>query len=335
MILVTGGAGYIGSHIALALVDSGTPPIVLDDLSTGWPALVPPEASFVRGDCADEKLVETVVRDANVDCVIHCAGVISVTESASDPLKYYDLNVSSAVKLFRAAIRGGARHLLFSSTATVYGARDEAFLSEDMALAPLSPYAASKSMVERILEDVGKAHAVNVGILRYFNVAGADSRGRSGQVSRQSTHLLKIAAEAVVGLRDHVQLTGTDFPTQDGTGIRDYIHVSDLAHAHLAVARELRANPQRNCLYNVGYGRGVSVREMLDCVDRVAGTTLRRVESSRREGDVGRLVADSRRIREELQWSPRFDDLDKIVSDAISWERKVHSNPGLFSDGTF
>lgn len=325
MILLTGGAGYIGSHIALALVDRGDPVVILDNLSTGNRRVVPPAAVFIEGDCADATLVAQLVRDHGVDAVIHCAGRISVPESVAEPLGYYDANVSRAVAFFAAALAGGARHLLFSSTATVYGAVDADSLSEDLAMDPVSPYAASKAMVERILADVAATGAANVGVLRYFNVAGADPAGRSGQISANATHLIKIAAEVVTGKRDHIAVTGIDFDTPDGTGIRDYIHVSDLAAAHLAAVAALRAAPAISLTTNIGYGRGASVLEVLDAVDRVAGVTLRRVTAPRRAGDVARLVADVRRVKATLDWTPVHDDLDRIVADAIAWERRLET----------
>jgi UDP-glucose 4-epimerase len=227
------------------------------------------------------------------------------------------------VALFAAAIAGGARHLLFSSTATVYGAVDVEQLSEDLPMAPVNPYAASKAMVERVLADVAATGAANVGVLRYFNVAGADPAGRSGQVSKASTHLIKIAAEAVIGKRDHVAVTGSDFATPDGTGIRDYIHISDLAAAHLATLDALAADPAQSLTFNVGYGRGASVLEVLDAVDRVTGQPVPRVPAPRRPGDVARLVADVRRIRAHLGWQPQHEDLDQIVAHAIAWERQL------------
>jgi len=323
MILVTGGAGYIGSHIALALLDRGEQVFVLDNLSTGNRWLVPKGAIFVEGDCADTALVTKLVAEHGIAAIIHCAGVISVPESVEKPLEYYDINVGRAVALFDAAIAGGARHLLFSSTATVYGELGADVLSEDLPLAPVNPYAASKAMVERILADIAATGAVNVGVLRYFNVAGADPAGRSGQISKSATHLIKIAAEAVVGKRDHVLVTGNDFGTPDGTGIRDYIHIADLAAAHLLTLDALAANPAESLTLNVGYGHGASVLEVLDAIDRVSGKKLKRFIVDRRPGDVARLVADTRRIRSRLGWQPAYDDLDKIVADAISWERSL------------
>lgn len=320
MILVTGGAGYIGSHIALALLDRGDRVAILDNLSTGHRWLVPPAAHFVEGDCADGALVRRIVAENGVTAVIHCAGVISVPASVADPLGYYATNVGHAITLFAAALAGGARHLLFSSTATVYGASDAPLLDETLPMAPVSPYAASKAMVERVLGDVAATGAANVGILRYFNVAGADPAGRSGQASDNATHLIKIAAEAATGKRDHILVTGADFDTADGTGVRDYIHVSDLADAHLATLDALRIDPATSLTFNIGYGRGASVLEVLDAVDRVTGQKLDRRQAPRRPGDVARLVASTDRIRHTLGWKPRHDSLDEIVSSAIAWE---------------
>ncbi|MBC7520287.1 MAG: UDP-glucose 4-epimerase GalE [Sandarakinorhabdus sp.] len=323
MILLTGGAGYIGSHIALALLDRGDKVLVLDNLSTGNRWLVPEGATFVEGDCADAALVTRLVAENAITAVIHCAGMISVPESVERPLFYYDINVGRAIALFAAAIAGGARHLLFSSTATVYGAIDAERLSEDLPMAPVNPYAASKAMTERVLADVAATGAANVGVLRYFNVAGADPAGRSGQVSKQATHLIKIAAEVVTGKRDHIAVTGNDFDTPDGTGIRDYIHITDLAAAHLATLDALAADPGESLTFNVGYGRGASVLEVLDAVDRVSGQKIRRGAAPRRPGDVARLVSDNRRIIARLGWRPAHDDLDRIVADALAWERTL------------
>jgi UDP-glucose 4-epimerase len=323
LILVTGGAGYIGSHIALALLDRGEKVAVLDDLSTGHRWLVPAAALFVEGDCADAALVTQLVAEHQINAVIHCAGVISVPASVVDPLEYYHINVGKAVSLFAAALAGGARHLLFSSTATVYGSSDAPLLGEDLPMAPVNPYAASKAMAERVLADLAATGAANVGVLRYFNVAGADPAGRAGQVSDNASHLIKIAAEAATGKREHVLVTGSDFDTADGTGVRDYIHVTDLAEAHVATLDALRADPATSLTFNIGYGRGASVLEVLDAVDRVTGRPLRRVPGARRAGDVARLVADTRRVRAALPWQPRHDNLDEIVSSAVAWEESL------------
>jgi len=325
MILVTGGAGYIGSHIVLALLDRGDPVLVLDNLSTGNRWIVPEGATFVEGDCGDEALVAALVAEHRVTAAIHCAGVISVPESVERPLFYYDINVGKAVRFFASATAAGVRHLLFSSTATVYGALDLETLSEALPMAPVNPYAASKAMTERALADLAATGAANVAVLRYFNVAGADPAGRSGQVSKAASHLIKIAAEVVTGKRDHISVTGNDFATADGTGVRDYIHIADLAAAHLVALDALAAAPDESLTLNVGYGHGASVLEVLDAVDRVTGGKLARVAAPRRAGDVARLVADVSAVKARLDWVPKYDDLDRIVADAIAWERLLAS----------
>jgi UDP-glucose 4-epimerase len=321
-ILLTGGAGYIGSHIALALADLGLPVVILDNFVTGNRRLVPAGVPLVEADCADRAAVTDAVRAHGVDTVIHCAGLISVTESVREPLLYFDYNVGKAIALFDAALAGGARHILFSSTATVYGAPEAPTLDESLPLAPVNPYAASKAMVERILGDLVQTGRATAGILRYFNVAGADPGGRSGQISKEATHLIKIAAEAATGKRAGVSVTGTDFPTADGTGERDYIHVSDLAAAHVAAVERLRGGAP-SFTVNIGYGRGFSVLDVLDCVDRVAGRAVPRTLAPRRAGDVARLVANPARARELLAWTPRHESLDRIVGDAIAWEARL------------
>jgi UDP-glucose 4-epimerase len=323
MILVTGGAGYIGSHITLALLDRGDDVLVLDNLLTGNRWIVPEGATFVEGDCSDTALVTQLVARHGITAVIHCAGVISVPESVEKPLFYYDINVGKAVRCFAAATAAGVRHLLFSSTATVYGALDRDTLSETLPMAPVNPYAASKAMTERALADLAATGAANVACLRYFNVAGADPAGRSGQVSKDATHLIKIAAEVVTGKRSHINVTGSDFDTADGTGVRDYIHITDLAEAHLAALDALVANPTESLTLNVGYGHGASVLDVLDAVDRQTNIPLQRIPAPRRPGDVARLVADISAITRRLDWRPRFDDLDRIVADAIAWERRL------------
>jgi UDP-glucose 4-epimerase len=322
MILLTGGAGYIGSHIALALKDRGMPLVVLDNFVTGSRALVPQGVPLVEADCADRAVVESVVRQHGVDVVIHCAGLISVTESVREPLLYYNGNVSASVSLFEAALAGGARHILFSSTATVYGAPEAPMLDETLPIAPVNPYASSKAMVERILQDLFATGRASVGVLRYFNVAGADPAGRAGQISREATHLIKIAAEAAIGKRDHVKVTGTDFPTADGTGVRDYIHVSDLAVAHVAAVERLRLGAP-SFTANIGYGTGASVLEVLDCVDSLVGVAIRREMAPRRPGDVARLVANPALARALLNWKPAHASLADIVRDAVAWERSL------------
>lgn len=325
MILLTGGAGYIGSHIALALLDRGDKVLVLDNLLTGSRGLVPEAATFVEGDCADAELVTRLIDHHRITAAIHCAGVISVPESVAKPLTYYDINVGKAVKFFDAATAAGVRHLLFSSTATVYGAPTDETLAETLPMAPVNPYAASKAMTERALADLTATGAANAAVLRYFNVAGADPAGRSGQCSPVATHLIKIAAEVATGKRDHISITGSDFATPDGTGVRDYIHITDLAAAHLAALDALVATPGESLTLNIGYGHGASVLEVLDAVDRVTGTKLPRIPAPRRPGDVARLVADISAVTERLAWTPQYDDLDTIVAHAIAWEQSLMS----------
>lgn len=327
MILLTGGAGYIGSHIALALLDRGLPVAILDNFVTGNRALVPAAVPLIEADCADRNAVEAAVRDHGVDVVIHCAGLISVTESVSEPLLYYQANVAASIALFEAALAGGARHILFSSTATVYGAPDAQTLDESLPIAPVNPYASSKAMVERVLEDLTATGRATVGVLRYFNVAGADPAGRAGQISKEATHLIKIASEAATGKRSHVNVTGTDFPTHDGTGVRDYIHVSDLATAHVSAVLRLRSGAS-SFTANVGYGTGASVLDVLDSVDRVVGCAVPRQMAPRRPGDVARLVANPARAKALLEWTPEHARLDDIVRDAIAWEQRLADMTG-------
>jgi UDP-glucose 4-epimerase len=331
MILVTGGAGYIGSHIVHALADRGTPVVVLDDMSNGCRALLPAGVELVRGNCGDSDLVRQTIHRTGVTAIIHCAGSISVVESVEDPGKYYRNNVANALTVAEAAIAEGVPRLLFSSTATVYGAPETERLGEDLPLAPVNPYAASKAMVERILTDIATAHPLAIGILRYFNVAGADPRLRTGQLSKQSTHLIKLAAEAVVSGSYRMQVTGSDFATPDGTGIRDYIHVADLAAAHVAALDRLAAGAP--LVLNIGYGQGASVLEVLDTVDAVTGRPLIREMRPRRPGDVARLVADNSRALATLDWRPARPDLSDIVADAIAWERHIRSDPERYRPG--
>lgn len=321
-ILLTGGAGYIASHIGLALKDRQIPFVVLDSLVTGNRALVPDGVPFVEADCGDRAAVEATVREHEVDVVIHCAGLISVTESVREPLLYYHANVGASIALFEAALAGGTRHILFSSTATVYGAPEADTLDESLPIAPVNPYASSKAMVERVLADLSETGRATAGVLRYFNVAGADRAGRAGQISKESTHLIKIAAEAAIGKRSHVNVTGTDFATADGTGVRDYIHVSDLAVAHVAAVQRLRSGAP-SFTANIGYGTGASVLDVLDSVDRVTGTPVTRQMAPRRPGDVARLVANPARAHSLLDWTPAHAQLDEIVRDAIAWERRL------------
>ena len=327
-ILVTGGAGYIGSHAVLALLDAGWPVVVLDTLETGFRWAVPDAAAFVQGDVADMALVARTCAEHGVGAAMHFAGSIVVPESVVDPLKYYRNNTAASRALIEALVGAGVRHVLFSSTAAVYGIPATVPIAEDAPTRPINPYGRSKLMTEEMLADVAAAHPLNFCALRYFNVAGADPAGRSGQSTAGATHLIKIAVEAVTGKRGGVAVFGTDYDTPDGTGVRDYIHVSDLADAHLAALEHLIAHPAENFVMNCGYGRGYSVLEVLDAVDRVTGGTLDRRIEPRRAGDPDRLVADAALIQRTTGWRPKRDDLAGIVTDALAWERSLAARPG-------
>jgi UDP-glucose 4-epimerase len=326
-ILVTGGAGYIGSHAVLALKDNGWLPVVVDDLSTGNRNLVPDDVPFHEGSIADRPLLSRIIREHDIVAIMHFAGSISVPESVEKPLDYYRNNTIATHSLISAAVACGVKHILFSSTAAVYGNVRKVPIEESDPTAPINPYGASKLMTERMLEDCATAYGFNCGALRYFNVAGADPFGRSGQAGKNSMHLIKVAAEAAVGKRDHVDVFGTDYPTPDGTCIRDYIHVSDLAAAHLLALEWLIEHPDQNLVMNCGYGRGMSVLEVLDAVDRRLNVPLRREMKPRRAGDPPELVACNDRLMETLAWKPKYQSLDTIVGHALQWERKLHELP--------
>ncbi len=327
-ILVTGGAGYIGSHAVLALLDAGWRVVVIDNLVTGFDWAVDPRATLVKGAIEDDALVRATMRDHDVRAVMHFAGSVVVPESVSDPLKYYRNNTAASRSLIESAVVCGVKHFIFSSTAATYGTPEIVPVAEDSPQLPINPYGTSKLMTETMLRDVAAAHPFNYCALRYFNVAGADPQGRSGQSTAGATHLIKIAVEAATGKRDHVSVFGTDYDTRDGTGVRDYIHVSDLAAAHVHALDLLMARPTESHRMNCGYGRGYSVLEVLDAVDRVTNRKLDRRMGPRRAGDPGELVADNRRILATLPWRPQRDDLDLIVSDALAWERKLSERDG-------
>jgi len=322
-VLVTGGAGYIGSHAVLALRDAGWPVAVIDDLSNGARELVPGDVAFFEGCIADRALVDDILGREAIGAIMHFAGSIVVPESVEQPLKYYANNTLATHALIDAAVAGGVKHFLFSSTAAVYGAPERVPIDEEDAKLPINPYGASKLMTERMLSDCSAAYDFNYGALRYFNVAGADPRGRAGQIGKGSTHLIKIAVEAAVGKRDRVSVFGTDYPTPDGTCIRDYIHVSDLAAVHVAALERLVANPNENLILNCGYGKGLSVLEVLDAVDRANGAAVPREIAARRPGDPPQLVAGNKRLMETLDWRPAHADIDTIVTDALAWERTL------------
>ncbi|NIA69670.1 UDP-glucose 4-epimerase GalE [Pelagibius litoralis] len=321
-ILVTGGAGYIGSHVVLTLLEAGYPVVVLDDLSTGRRAAVPKAARFVKGDVGDRALLSQILGQHAVTNVMHFAGAIVVPESVVDPLKYYLQNTGKSRNLIQACIEAAVSGFIFSSTAAVYGQGDGAPVSETAPAQPASPYGTSKLMTEWMLRDVARAHGLNTAVLRYFNVAGADPKGRSGQSTPGATHLIKVACETACGRRPSMKIFGTDYDTPDGTCIRDYIHVTDLADAHLACLQALE-NQGGQFLFNCGYGHGYSVKQVLEAVERVSGRKLKTRQAERRPGDVARIVADVSAIRRQLAWRPRCNDLDLIVKTALAWERKL------------
>jgi len=327
-VLVTGGAGYIGSHAVLALLDAGYRVVVVDNLTTGFAWAVDPRAALVQGNIEDDDLVRATMRDHGVKAVMHFAGSIIVPESVAEPLKYYRNNTVASRALLESAVVCGVKHFIFSSTAATYGMPDRIPVAEGDPTIPINPYGTSKLMTEAMLRDVAAAHPINYCALRYFNVAGADPQQRTGQSTAGATHLIKIAVEAATGKRDHVSVFGTDYDTPDGTGVRDYIHVSDLAAAHVAALGLLIARPTESHTLNAGYGKGFSVLEVLDAVDRVTNMKLDRVVGPRRPGDAGALVADNRAILATLDWTPERADLDTIVGDALAWERVLGERQG-------
>jgi UDP-glucose 4-epimerase len=327
-VLVTGGAGYIGSHAVLALLDNGWSVAVIDDLSNGVREAVPDGVPFYHGSVAERVLVDSILDEHGIGAIMHFAGSIVVPESVENPLKYYGNNTVATHNLISAAVDAGVKHILFSSTAAVYGAAERVPVEEEDPKIPINPYGASKLMTERMLEDASAAHPFNYGALRYFNVAGADPQGRAGQMGKGSTHLIKVAVETAVGKRDHVAVFGTDYPTPDGTCIRDYIHVSDLAAAHVAALERLIERPDENLVMNCGYGEGLSVLEVLDAVDRINGKPVNRVMEGRRAGDPPALVASNARLKQTLDWQPRHAGIDEIVTHALTWERSLLEHAG-------
>ena len=321
-LLITGGAGYVGSHAVLAFREAGYPVVVLDDLSTGHRSAVPDGAAFVEGDAGDPARVGAVVAEYGITTVAHFAASASVPESVADPLKYYRNNTAAGANLIQACIAGGVKRFVFSSTAAVYGIPAAVPVSEDAPTTPINPYGSSKLAIEWMLRDAAAAHDFRYAALRYFNVAGADPAGRAGQSTRGAAHLIKVASEAAVGARSGVTVFGNNYDTSDGTCIRDYVHVSDLAEAHVAVLRHLE-NGGGSRVFNCGYGRGFSVREVLETVQEEAGIALDVRHGPRRAGDPPALVSDVSRLRAALGWSPRHDDLRFIVRTALSWEKRL------------
>jgi UDP-glucose 4-epimerase len=320
-ILVTGGAGYIGSHVARQLGEAGERIVVLDDLSTGFRQAVL-HGELVVGNTGDAKVLASLFTRFDIDTVMHFAAHTVVPESVADPLKYYRNNTCASRTLLEHSLKAGVRHVVFSSTAAVYGIPPGGEASEDSPTAPINPYGTSKLMTEWMLRDVASVNPLRYVALRYFNVAGSDPAGRIGQSTPKATLLTKVACEVAVGKRPHLSIFGTDYPTPDGTGVRDYIHVEDLADAHLKALDYLRRGGESTTL-NCGYGRGYSVRELVDVVEQVAGHPIAKKEEPRRAGDPPTLVAHATRIRDVLGWQPRYDDLAKIVSSSLAWERKL------------
>ncbi len=321
-ILVTGGAGYIGSHMVWELLDHNRPAIVLDDLSTGFDWALPGTTELVHGDVADARLLDRVLDAGGIDAVIHFAGSVIVPESVADPLKYYRNNTAASRVLIDACVRHGVKKFIFSSTAAVYGDPGTVPVPEDAPLAPLSPYGTSKLMTEWMLRDVAAAHDFAYCALRYFNAAGADPQGRTGQSTRNATHLIKVACRAALGLTDGVAVHGRDYDTPDGTGVRDYIHVSDLVAAH-RLALDYLHDGGASRVMNCGYGHGFSVMQVLDTVSAVAGTQFPISFAPRRPGDSPQVIAAADRVRAELGWAPRHDDLRQIIGHALAWERHL------------
>lgn len=321
-VLVTGGAGYIGSHMVHALRDAGERVVVLDNLSTGRRWALPGDVPLFVGETGDEALVVAIIGAHEVRAIIHFAASIVVPDSVADPLGYYRNNTANARTLIEAAVKGGVRHFIFSSTAAVYGTPATLPVAEDAPLQPESPYGTSKLMTELILRDAGRAHGLAYAILRYFNVAGADPQGRAGQSTPNATHLIKVGVQAALGLRPGLQVYGTDYPTPDGTCLRDYIHVSDLAAAHSAALAYLRQGGASR-IFNCGYGRGYSVFEVIEAVRRVSGRNFAVQQADRRIGDIMTMIADTSRIHSAVDWTPRYADLDTIAAHALAWEEKL------------
>ena len=322
-VLVTGGAGYIGSHAVLALRDAGWSVSIIDDLSTGSRYVVPDDVAFYEGRIDDRELVERILSERDIGAIMHFAGSIVVPESVEKPLDYYRNNTVASHSLISTAVDARVKHIVFSSTAAVYGEPERVPVDETVAKLPINPYGASKLMTERMLEDSAAAYPMNYAALRYFNVSGADPEGRSGQIGKGSTHLIKVAVEAAVGKRDHIDVYGTDYPTEDGSCVRDYIHVSDLVAAHLKALERLIERPDENLVLNLGYGRGLSVLEVLDALDKVVGKPIRREMKPRRAGDPPLLISSNEALRKTLDWTARYADIETILTHALEWERKL------------
>lgn len=319
-ILITGGAGYIGSHAVYEFSDNGHDVIVVDNLSTGVRTLLPENIPFYEGDAGDQNLMGRVFSDHDIDAVLHFAGSIIVPESVENPLKYYQNNTCVSLNLLQSCIKHGVKNFIFSSTASVYGNNSLQLMKEEYPPQPENPYATSKLMTEMMIRDASAAHGLNFAILRYFNVAGADPKGRTGQVKENATHLIKVACETALGLRPGMNVYGTDYDTPDGTCIRDYIHVSDLANAHLRVYEHMKKQPA-NKIYNCGYGQGYSVLEVIEAVETESKSVIKKTMTDRRAGDPVALIADSSLLRKDTGWKEKCNDLHLIIRSALAWEK--------------
>lgn len=322
-VLVTGGAGYIGSHVLLALLDKEYPVVVLDDLSTGHREAIPDSCEFIEGNAGDRQLLARIFNEHDIQSVLHFAGSIIVEESVQQPIKYYENNTVISLRLIEACVKAKVNNFIFSSTAAVYGDNASTPVTEASTLSPINPYGHSKAMTEQFLLDTASASSLSYIALRYFNVAGADPGRRTGQRSKQSTHLLKVACETALGKRDQISVFGTDYPTADGTCVRDFIHVSDLASAHVCALDYLFDNDQ-SLVLNCGYGVGYSVKQVLDALQQITGESIKIVEGARRPGDAVELVADNRLLTSILDWKPEYNDLKTIIYDALEWEKSFH-----------
>lgn len=327
-LLITGGAGYIGSHVAKEVLGVGHEVVVVDNLYSGQRESVPPVAKFYLGSCGDSSLLQKIFAEQKIDGVIHLAAYTEVEESVRNPSKYYDNNLIATLNLANACVASGVKDFVFSSTAAVYGRFDAGLVSEGAALAPISPYGHSKLMAEQVLADFQRAGKLRYRALRYFNVAGADPDLTIGQSTPNVTHLVKVAAQVAVGLRNEMQIFGDDYSTPDGTCVRDYIHVSDLASAHVLALNHMERFTEP-CAFNVGYGHGFSVKQVIETMSEVAGRPIPYIAKSRREGDAPTVIADSSRIRQTLGWKPKYDDLKFICSTALAWEKKLALRKGV------
>lgn len=322
-ILLTGGAGYIGSHCFYALQSIGEDIVVLDDLSEGKKELLPDDSIFYKGNVGDSQILNKIFQENTIDTVFHLAGSVDVFESVYNPKKYYDNNTNNSLNLLKSCLQHNVLNFIFSSTASVYGNNDKNMVSEEDTLSPENPYATSKMMTELMLKDFHKTYGLNYIIMRYFNVAGADSNLRTGQISKKATHLIKVACETAVGKREKISVFGTDYKTHDGTCIRDYIHVADLVDAHLCVLKYLRDSDSIGEIFNCGYGKGFSVKEVLKAFENITQKSMNIQYDERRRGDAEALIANSQLLQKKTGWKPKFDNLDKIVSSALEWEKFI------------